>query len=506
MNISTIKQFIQSNASRSDFDAWVSVNIQELTHFFYSLSKDDLLALRFDRDFFYGVFTPSQIFKEFETQKVHTEPFDAFLFLLATTSEKLAEIGISSNLEFLLSFLPESSVKYRLMALIETQNINHRQTEYIAIFPRVLCLLQKAEAFEDENHTQKLIDFLIYYFSKAQSSLESGNYLEELEELKRLFTNIDNIKHYHFLGHFSVQELIVGRYPHEIGLGGDELSILYPSDIMETHFRLEINSPILNHRDSIGTELLMGYDKLTILNDVLQRGKTQFDEKYKNLSPSDKVLLYCYFNMKKHFFTSVAVFSKMWKSLQEIFGNKNYFPVFIDLGCGPLTSGLALAELFKEKTGEALLVNYVGIDISDAMINKAKEFSQSDLFHPDTNFSFYKSWNDITNDELFSLAGKNNPFFLNASYLFANLSPKIVDDLVIFVKKLVCEFKNVHFIFQNPDRVDRNEGWEGFKKQLNYTEINKEKKVERVVYKPIRSSMREPGSEDVYYEILTLKC
>jgi len=70
---------------------------------------------------------------------------------------------------------------------------------------------------------------------------------------------------------------------------------------------------------------------------------------------------------------------------------------------------------------------------------------------------------------------------------------------------LVSEYKNVHFIFQNPDRVDRNEGWERFKQQLKFEVINKEQKVAHVVYKTNRTIMREPGEEDVYYEILTLK-
>lgn len=506
MNLNDITQHLRSTTSRPNFDAWVSAYITELTDFFYTLSKEDLLELKFDTDFYFREFTRSAVFLEFEQSRNHTEPFDAFLFLLATVAEKLAEhFGLVGTIEHLLTYLPESSVKYRLKALSQSQNIDNAQTNYINFFPQILHLLQRAENFEQENHTQKLVDFLIYYFQKAEKKLTERNYLVELEKLREDFSSEGNVQQFHFLGHISIQELISGRYPHGLKIENLELAVLYPSPIMEAHFKYNINKPVLSHRDSKGLLVLMGYDKMTVLNDILDRGKTKFDERYEGLAPSDKVLLYCYFNMKKHFFTSLAVFKKMWKSLHQIFTDYKYSPVFIDLGCGPLTSGLAIAELFQSETGEPLRMNYIGIDISQAMIDKAKEFSESDLFHQDTTFFFYKSWNDIPNEQLKELAGKNNPFFLNASYLFANLSGNVVDDLVIFVRKLVTDFKNVHFIFQNPDRVDRNENWERFKQKLKFEEINKEQKVEHVVYKTSRAIMREPGEEDVYYEILTLK-
>jgi SAM-dependent methyltransferase len=506
MNLTDIIQHLRSITSRTNFDVWVSVNITKLTDFFYTLSKEELLELNFDTEFYFGEFTRSAVFKEFEQSKNHSEPFDAFLFLLAVVAEKLAEhFGLVGTIEHLLSYLPESSVKYRLKALSQSQNIDNIQTDYIDFFPQILQLLQKAENLEVESHTQKLVDFLIYYFQKAEDKLKSRKYLAELKKLKEEFSSEKNIQQFYFLGHVSIQELIWGRYPHGLEVENRSSTVLYPSEIMETHFKYNINRPVLTHKDSEGVFVLMGYDKMTVLNDILDRGKTKFDEKYEGLEPNDKVLLYCYFNMKKHFFTSIAVFKKIWKSLHQIFADKKYSPIFIDLGCGPLTSGLALAELFQSETGEPLRINYIGIDISKAMIEKAKEFSQSDLFHNASTFSFFNSWNDIPDEMAIELAGKNNPFFINASYLFANLSVNIVEDLANFVSNLIAKFKNVHFIFQNPDRADRNESWLHFKKQLKFKEINADQKVEHVIYKTSRAIMREPGEEDVYYEILSFK-
>jgi hypothetical protein len=158
----------------------------------------------------------------------------------------------------------------------------------------LLNLLQKAENLEEENYTQRLIDFLLFYFKKAgEKTYRERNHLIELDNLKAEFTSSLNIAQYHFLGHISIQNLVRGRFPHELKFENIELAVLYPSIIIESHFKYNINIPVLKHKDSDGIEVLMGYDKLTVLNEILERGKTKFDENYEGLVPSDKVLLYC---------------------------------------------------------------------------------------------------------------------------------------------------------------------------------------------------------------------
>jgi SAM-dependent methyltransferase len=185
----------------------------------------------------------------------------------------------------------------------------------------------------------------------------------------------------------------------------------------------------------------------------------------------------------------------------EIFTNANLKPVFIDLGCGPLTSGLAIADLFHTDTTKKINFTYIGIDISNHMIERAKSFAKKDIFVQDHSFYFYNNWSEIPSAILKKSAGSNNPFLINASYLFASTSVN-EEDLALFVNKLTSTFKNVHFIFQNPDRTDRNIKWEKFKKHIKFKLIDSG--VEEVVYKTSKRGYREPTSEDVYYEILTI--
>jgi hypothetical protein len=149
-----------------------------------------------------------------------------------------------------------------------------------------------------------------------------------------------------------------------------------------------------------------------------------------------------------------------------------------------------------------LVINYFGIDIASAMLEKASEFSKIDLFDEASYFDFRHSWDQLNITELLAKATENSHVFINASYLFASLSLNIAN-LAKFVSNLRKHYKYVYFVFQNPDRADRNVKWDEFKKLITYKEIVRD--VERVVYKTNPSSPSEPGYEDVSFEILEIR-
>ena len=98
---------------------------------------------------------------------------------------------------------------------------------------------------------------------------------------------------------------------------------------------------------------------------------------------------------------------------------------------------------------------------------------------------------------------KNNSFIVfNASYLFASSSLN-ENSLANFVNKITSKLdKNAYFIFQNPDRADRNEKYQKFKKQISFKEMAKE--TDKVYYKNNANSTFEPSFEIVNFEILSL--
>ena len=110
--------------------------------------------------------------------------------------------------------------------------------------------------------------------------------------------------------------------------------------------------------------------------EVLQHGGANFSEEFKGLLPKDMVLLYCVYYLPMHLFSSYHIFMKYLTPVSDKV-------IFIDFGCGPLTSGLAFWAAFAGQRD----ITYIGIDKSETMLNKAKEINR----YEDTPF-FTKGW------------------------------------------------------------------------------------------------------------------
>lgn len=249
--------------------------------------------------------------------------------------------------------------------------------------------------------------------------------------------------------------------------------------------------------------ILYGYTNDYIRNNVIEYGRTNFDQATIEHSSADKVNLYCFYNMRKHFFSSVAIFKSFHDYFKSAFSNSNNRITFIDFGCGPLTSGLAFQHSFA--TVLNFHFDYVGIDISNAMLNKAKEFSESGLFSRDTKFQFAKSLKDISESYWESVLTLSNTVILNFSYLFGNLSKDDTEKLAIKINALLDKYPLNKFVlvFQNSSMEKRNRSYVIFKKLVpRLQSLTESPKIEKVVYKNAMLSNFDK-SEEVYYELLS---
>jgi hypothetical protein len=499
MNLDDLAIFLKSVKTQDELDSFLKKNLIDITDLFYSLFSTDIAKHNLD-SYYFGEILASNVVQDGLVEVRKTKSFVSFILLLGLLGEKLAEIDISSVADNIRSYLPESALKYRLKALSRIQNIDDVRVDYVNRFNEVLDLLLFAETFEGGG-TLQTVEFLLFFYQKSNQKFLELNLKDEAAEFNALFVDADNLAKYHFLSHEALVELIAGRKTHELIVEGFVPYVLYPSDIIEGIFKDKINRKVFRLPGTVNLLEPMGLDSWTIRHDILNYGKTNFDENYSSeITAEIKALLYCYYNLKKHFFTSYAVFKKLWSSIKEWF-SKTHKPVFIDLGCGPLTSGLAIGDLFYSDKATKINFTYIGVDISKQMLKQAQLFSTSDLFNQDHSFYFYSNWNEIPDAILTKTAGSSNPFIINASYLFASSSVDEVD-LAKFVSKLANTYKNVHFVFQNPDRTDRNVKWENFKKHIKYKLIDSG--VEKIIYKTAKNSYREPTYEDVYFEILTI--
>ena len=109
---------------------------------------------------------------------------------------------------------------------------------------------------------------------------------------------------------------------------------------------------------------------------MLTKGRTDFStghyhKLYGRLTADEKVLLYCFVNMKQHYFEALSTFRTYRKEIQSVF-EADLPARMIDLGCGPGTAALALSDCLARPR-----LRYYGVDIAKPMLAKAESLIRS---------------------------------------------------------------------------------------------------------------------------------
>lgn len=200
-------------------------------------------------------------------------------------------------------------------------------------------------------------------------------------------------------------------------------------------------------------EALAHYNKMgaNVSNDVLERGTTDFDRPYSDEVVFYKVEAYIHQYMDLHYKSNFAVLQKCK------FLDTQKPCLFVDYGCGPMTSGLALMKRLKKRhAGKE--VAYCGIDISRAMLAKAKQingyyrlFSDAGFYPRIGNASAHLKMtvkNDFANDCI---------VVFNFSHVLSTMTLKgnrAVEQIVDAIAKISCYALEqncpVYIIYQNP--------------------------------------------------------
>lgn len=220
---------------------------------------------------------------------------------------------------------------------------------------------------------------------------------------------------------------------------------------------IEIVNAVQRDPRSMGSSIL-GYT----LEEAVQAiggGQTCFDKPWRDLSPRDRVLIYCYLNQVGHIEELTEAFGQIYAK-----GPPDEEPVVIDLGCGPFTGGLALASVLGSQMG----FHYVGMDQSETM----RAFGES-LAEAATR-SFGESmppvrryWTDDLLACVWPFAPGWRPIIVIASYLLASRTlrvTKLVGDLGKFLNKVGRG--EVTVMYTNSDRDDRNRNYPQFRDRL----------------------------------------
>ena len=247
---------------------------------------------------------------------------------------------------------------------------------------------------------------------------------------------------------------------------------------------------------------------------VLERGSTNFNvsESYRNkkYTPEDKVLLYCVIYMPMHLYSSYHLYKTHLMQYKSVIERKNI--VFIDFGCGPLTSGIAFWAAAEHLNITNTDVTYIGFDISKKMLDMAIKINKCgpDGDHT-SNERFIKGWpiseyNDIL-DRLNRIEMGNHDdtlIIFNFSYLLAEETFKgDIRVLISVLQEVVKENHNyeIWMVYQNAKGFNRN--WNKLKRNLpsiNFTAHGYPKTV-RIKYQKL-IQVGPADTRNVSYDIL----
>lgn len=240
---------------------------------------------------------------------------------------------------------------------------------------------------------------------------------------------------------------------------------------------------------------------------ILEQGRTNFDEPFEGLTSKEKVLIYCLHYMPMHLFSSHHIFTKYFPSMNDKV-------VFIDFGCGPLTSGIAFWAAFLEHRD----ITYFGIDSSFWMRDKAQNINRYGSYgsYRDEPF-FTKGWSIPHYNQLYQYlddyiaAGDQTQIIFNFCYFLASKTLNI-GDLSNCLTQIVAKYgqHKMCMVYQNPIKSpDSHRNWLTVKRDLStfrgqITEPNEEKfSCDWFRLRNGRLVWRKSFPIDIYFDILS---
>ena len=383
----------------------------------------------------------------------------------------------------------------RIEAFIFTRRYND-VNQHLERFSEYLDLISQASDSEDSDFTTEVIDDIADYYFFGKEELASFGQTSRVQEFEALFEDENLI-----LEHPILSSVLTKLFHRFSDLPVRELTekIYEPSQFAEKFFETKFITPIRVHPKTEWYSKLLGFSKDEIRYKIIELGQANFDKEYGSaLSSKEIVTLYCFFNMRKHYFTSLSMFERL-DNLIDIYNSSKRIK-FIDIGCGPATSGIALIDYLHTQTGRLVKLDYFGVDIAESMRNAARDFLNNEIIDNNSLVRVVKEFEEFDLNEL----ADGSCILINTCYLFASPSLDIYN-LANFVNEVRSQHKNLlkYLLFQNPNDREKNGKYVCFKELIEPYEVTYSE-VDRVFYNNKRNSPFEPTSEHVFYELLKL--
>lgn len=367
---------------------------------------------------------------------------------------------------------------------------------HVELFRKYLKKLSAAITDGVEDYENDVLRDLHVYYENTVLLMEGKNEQAQLARFKALFTDPALLDEYPLLASYNENKF---QFTAVIEIGEEIAKIYEPSDFTDDLFEDKFLGYIKNHPETRWHEILLGYGQFVVRKDIIKFGQAHFDDPYRNLSASDVVKLYSYFNMRKHYYSSLHLFER-FKHIADLHDTNGRIK-FIDVGCGPATSGIALVDYLHTIKGGTVSFDYFGVDYYNSMLEEAAHMMHNEVYNNTDSTFFMHSLGDID----FADLENANSIFINTCYLFAsdNLKTAELAQDVMHVKNAKREVP-FYILFQNTTDPAKNVKYAEFKKHLDYDKEPLLSTTSLIRYNNRRNSLYRPAEETVYFEILKL--
>jgi len=505
MTLLELTDILAATNSLADLDAFVAANGSQITVTILnaSIATSEGLQL-FDNT--YAAFNNSKAGFEFLEEEKESIGASSLLNLFALVYERESH----PNVKAIAAYIKDYSLQKRLAALavIYTES-EFSRNGYSENFPKVVQLLSDAQ-YDPRDASSDYTGYVlrILHLFKEKGEIFLNKWTAELSHFLSLFKDEKNIKRWPLLIEYNEPVVSISSVIPGFDASKAVSFPLIPSDTFDNLYKEVVSDPLReDERTTFGSlSTPLGYDANYCREHIIEYGTADFRQPCNTekgvLSPAERVLIYCHFNLRKHYFSSYYIYSAYLDSISPLLLHNEQKLIFLDLGCGPLTSGLAIADLFLHRYGKLIPMNYVGVDIAPAMLEKANEFSDKGVtLFGNCEFDFLLNFSAALALLTDKLVKNGSPIIINASYLFASSSLNITD-LAAFISQLHanCPQSPIHVIFQNPNTESKNKKYKDWKSQLPDLKVVYNDVI-TIEYrnKPFDKSV----PERIYYELLS---
>ena len=160
------------------------------------------------------------------------------------------------------------------------------------------------------------------------------------------------------------------------------------------------------------------------------------------ITPRELTQTYCHYLMRLSYCCSKTLFEKQ-KALISDMAQAYRHIHFIDIGCGPATSGIAFAELFH--TGKTS-ASYIGIDTSAEMRKMGGQFLTS-MFGNTLEYAMPASFNKLGKDWWKNISAEPSLVIFNFAGVFSSFSSQFSEHLAYEIIGKMREYPHNIYLF-----------------------------------------------------------